>query len=630
MRFFLSILIFLSSLIANEELSSLLNSYKHESELSKITKKEEAGIIDIYTRHDLEVMQAKTLEDIFKIIPGFHFTRTTNNLVSLQKPTTSNIQLSAMRLYINDHDMSSSSFGSAALIWGELPIEYIDHIEVYKGAASIEFGNEASSLIIKLYTKTVQHEEGGKVRLYGDNKGSSNLDTYVASTLDKLSYFVYANANNIKREVYQNSYLGENYDLKSDHSGHNIYANLQYEKWILELGSYYKKSDSFLGIGIHRTPTGGDLDAQHHYLHLSKKFENDVKLQLSYDNLSYERSYIDPNDIRIANAPIINNYNITFDDEILSLVLEKKMKFEKHSLFLGSFYKHKKFTEHGSFNDDLQNYSYQNNFSNALNLYSLYAEYVYNYDATTRLIASLKEDLFYYSKVIPSNSELSAKLGLIKNIDNFQIKAFATTTYVPTALYQLYNPDNIPYKTNPNLDNIHTNVGVLSFKYTTNRHDLKFIIAKNYTKDLIIYDRTLSYGYTNSSKSNTYTRYELQYTYLFDLDNKLSLGLFTGKNSNNTVVSPKYGGLLQLFSKYKQFDIYNEFTYKSAYDYLGISLGASFDYTAALKYHYSKDLSLGLRGENIFNSGYKQIYRSLDFEIPVTEQKIWFNMEYLF
>ena len=630
MKFFLTVLIFLSSLVAKEELSSLLNSYKHESELSKITKKEEAGILDIYTRHDLEVMQAKTFEDVLRILPGFHFTRTTNNLVSLQKPTTSTLQLSTMRIYINDHDMSSSSFGSAALIWGELPIEYIDHIEVYKGAASIEFGNEASSLIIKLYTKTPQHEEGGKVRLYGDNKGSLNLDTYVASTLDELSYFAYANVNNINREVYENSYQGEDYALKSDRSGHNLYANLQYKKWILELGSYYKKSDSFLGIGTNRTPTGGHLDADHHYVHLSKKFENDIKLQLSYDNLSYERSYIDPNDIRVANAPIINNYNIKFEDEIISLILEKKFKFENHSLLLGSFYKHKKFTEHGDLKDDINSYSFQNSFSNALNLYSAYAEYIYNYDISTRLIASVKEDLFYYSKVIPSNSELSAKIGIIKNIDNFQLKAFATTTYIPTALYQLYNPDNIPYKTNPNLDNIHLTIGILSFKYTKNDHTIKLIIAKSYTSDLIVYDRALSYGYTNSSQTGEYLRYDLQYTYLFNLDNKFSIGLFTGENSSDTVVSPQYGGIAQLFSKYKQFDIYNELIYKSAYDYLGLSMGAALNYTASVKYHYSKDLSLGLRGENIFNSGYEQIYRSLDFAIPVTDQKIWFNMEYLF
>jgi len=575
-------------------------------------------------------MQAKTLEDVLRILPGFHLTRSNTNLTSLQKPTLSSVQLTSMRLYINDHDMSSTSFGSAALIWGELPIEYIDHIEIYKGASSIEFGNEVGSVIIKLYTKTPQHDEGGKMRLYGDNKGSLNLDTYVASKVDDFSYFTYANINNIKRTEYNNLYQNNNYALKSDHSGHNLYANLQYKKWILELGSYYKSSDNFLGIGTNRTPTGGDFDAYHIYMHLTKTFQNSIKLQVSYDKLSYERDYIDQNGISIANAPIVNDYSIKFNDEIFSTTVEKKMKSEKHSLLLGSFYKRKKFTEHGNFHNSDNSYLYNNSFSNTLNLYSAYTEYIYNYNATTRVIASLKEDFFEYDKAIPSRDELSTKLGLIKKIDDFQIKAFITTTYVPTAFYQLYNPTNTPYKTNPNLDNIHLTIGTLSLKYKTDKQKIKVIIAKNELKDIVIYNSALPNGYENSSNDARYLRLDFKYTYLFDLNNKFVFDIFNGKNDNHAAKSPKYGSIIQLFSKYKKFDIYNELTYKSSYDYLGISLDASLDYIASINYHYTKDLSVGLRGENIFNSGYKQAYDDLDYAIPVTDQKIWLNLEYLF
>ena len=630
MRFFLVFFIPLGLVYAQENLSALLDSYKHESELSKITKQEEAGVLDIYTHHDLEVMQAKTFQDILRILPGFHLKRTPNNLTSLQKPTTPAIQLTSVRLYINDHDMSSSSFGSAFLIWGELPIEYIDHIEIYKGASSIEFGNETASIIIKMYTKTPQRVEGGKIRFYGDNYGSKNADAYFASTSNELSYFAYANINNIQRKKYYNIYNNENYTLKSNQSGHNLYANLQYKKWILELGSYYKKSDDFLGIGINRTPEGGDLNAHHNYIHLSKKFSNKIKLQLSYDNASYDRTYIDPNGIHIANGPIINNYNIDFNDEIFSIILEKKIKSKKHSFLLGSFYKKKKFSENGLFSNNQATYSYANNYSNSLNLYSVYAEYSYDYDIHTRLIASLKEDFFRYEKTIPSDNELAAKIGVIKRINNFQIKAFVTDSYVPIAFYQLYNPDNIPYKTNPNLKNMHLLVGTFSLKYTKNKHSVKLIAAKSRLKDIVVYNRSLSYGYTNSSEHVDFTRFEVDYTYLFDLNNKFTFDTFYGNNSKNVISSPEYGSIVQLFSKYKKFDIYNELVYKSPYKYLALSVGQSFNYTASLKYHYSKDFSLGLRGENIFNSAYKQIYHKMQYAIPVTDQKIWFNLEYLF
>jgi iron complex outermembrane receptor protein len=624
---FLTLLLYLH---AEEDLSLLLNDYKHESELSKITKQEEAGIIDIYTRHDLEMMQARTFEDVLKVIPGFHFTRTSNNLTTFEKPSMGSTQLTSLRLYINDHDMSSSSFGTAFLIWGELPIEYIDHIEVYKGAASVEFGNETSTVIIKLYTKQPKREEGGKIRLSADNYGSSSLDAYMASQNGDFSYFAYANANNINREEYENVYEGTPYALKSDHSGHNLYANLKYLEWNLELGSYTKDSDSFLGIGTNRTPTGGGLEADHHYLHLTKKFKNDIKLQLSYDNIAYDRAYLDPNGINIANGPIINNYCVNFKDEIFSAVLEKKFNFDKHSLLLGGFYKRKKFDENGNFYDDALTYYYDNKLTNALDMYSLYGEYTYDYDSSTKFLTSLKGDFIQYDKAIPSYNELIAKLGVIKYVENLKIKLFLTKTYSPTAFYQLYNPENTPYKTNPNLDNMHITIETLSLSYKIDKHNFKLVIAENQIKDSIVYDRSLPYGYTNSPNTVDYTYVELGYDYLFNADNKFTSTLFYGGNSTNNVFSPQYEAMFQLFTKYKKFDIYNALTYKNSYEYVGLTMSASYDYTASVKYHYTKDLSFGLRGENIFNSGYEQAYRGLDYSIPVVDQKFWLNMEYLF
>jgi iron complex outermembrane receptor protein len=70
------------------------------------------------------------------------------------------------------------------LVWGDMPIEYIDHIEVYRGASSIEFGNEPGQVVIKLYTKKPEREEGGKLRLLADDKRSHRLDAYYAHTFD--------------------------------------------------------------------------------------------------------------------------------------------------------------------------------------------------------------------------------------------------------------------------------------------------------------------------------------------------------------------------------------------------------------------------------------------------------------
>jgi len=630
MRFLLLFFIAYLPLWANEDFNSLLNAYKAESDLSKITKRESAGFVDIFTRNDLERMQVKTLNDILRIIPGLHLTRTSNNLTSISKPTTSNIRLTSARLYVNDHDMTSSSFGSAFLIWGELPLEYIDHIEVYKGSSSIEFGNETSSLVIKLYTKTAQREEGGKVKLTADTKGSTMLDTYVASHGDDFSYFAYANLNNINRTKYSNYYNSHNYTLSSDRSGHNLYANISYKDLRVELGSYAKKSDSFLGIGIHRTPSGGDLDAYQHYIHLTQKLPQDFKLQLSYDMASYDRSYIDDNGIQVANMPLINQYYIRFEDRIFSAILEKQFHYEKHSLLLGTFFKEKAFKENGNFYDNSLSYVHSNSFDNKLDLYSVYGEYSYDFDTETKFIASVKDDYFHYRQAVKDTNELIARVGLIKNIQHFQIKAFATYSYVPTPFYQLYNPDKRPYRANPNLESMPLYLGSISLRYRNNKHDIEFIFAKNRAKDLIVYDRTSPDGYVNSSDDAKYTRYQLKYTYTIDMNNKIIADMYSGSNNKHVVLSPQYAVNLRLFNRYKKFDIYNELLYKTSYTYANIYMDAAFNYSCAIKYHLNKDLSFGLRGENLFNDAFEQAYRGYDNAIAVTDQKVWFSMEYLF
>jgi iron complex outermembrane receptor protein len=105
---------------------------------------------------------------------------------------------------------------------------------------------------------------------------------------------------------------------------------------------------------------------------------------------------------------------------------------------------------------------------------------------------------------------------------------------------------------------------------------------------------------------------------------------YTGKNSKNLVVSPQYVSFLRLFNKQGKFDIYNELIYKSSYSAMQLDMGASFDYTFALKYHKTKDLSFGLRGENIFHDSFEQVYKFYNQAIPVNDQKFWINMEYLF
>ncbi|BCD59643.1 MULTISPECIES: TonB-dependent siderophore receptor [unclassified Nitratiruptor] len=605
------------------DLDTLLQEYRKEAELSKITKKESAGLIDIYTRDDLEKMQAKTLLDVLKTIQMFHLTRTPNNLYLFSFPSTSYIPLSSIRLYINDHDMTSTSFGSALLIWGDMPIEYIDHIEFYRGSSSIEFGNETGLFIIKLYTKKPEREEGGKIRLLADNKKSYESDIYYAHTTEgKFSWFAYINSDNINQKKY--SHL--NHSISSDKDGYNIYTNLFYNDYRLEIGNYKKKSDSFLGHSKDFTPEGGGLDARHQYLHITKESKENYKLQLAYDNLYYDRTYVDPSGINAGNLGYVTYYNTHFKDKIYSIIAEKFFRYGNNSFLLGGFYKYKKFTMDGTFDTT------QTSYENGLDLYSLYIEDKYNLAKNKMLIASFKQDFYRYDKKVPNTNQSVIRIGYLQhfNQNKGKFKLFLTDTYRPIAFYKLYSPNKIPFKANSQLKMPRIFVVASSLRYNLNQqHSLRFQVGYNRAKNAVIYSPSSGYiNYTNK-KIKRYI-FSIEYDYTQDLFNRYKLAFFKGYNNQDIEYSPKYGALFQSFNSFGKYDIYNELTYKSSYEYAGINVDASLDYTAAIKYHFTKDFSIGVRGENIFGTGFKQAYRNLPYAIPVLDRKIWFNVEYLF
>jgi len=634
---------FLASLLsAQESMENLLQQYKEENKLSKITKRETAGLLELYTRDELEKMQAHNLLDVFKTIPGLILTKDSLGINSFKKHKMNDIPDAAARLYINDHDMTSASFGSAFLIWSDMPIEYVDHIEVYKATSSIEFGNEVASLVIKVYTKSAQREEGGKIKLMASDNGGYDTNLYYGQALENgLSYFVYGNKDNLKNGDYKHSYNGNNYTIDDSKKSYTLFANLLYKEWTLDIGFYNKETGAYTGPGLYKTPSGGGVQSKHFYAHLTKEFANEFRLQFAYDHVENDGRYIDENGMLISDPDsptqgvwFSNDSHIVFKDNIYSLILDKKFYFQKHTLLVGTFYKYKQFEDDAfiranqNYTLPLDEYTKKVYAKNSLALSSLYLEDNYKYDDSLHFVFSVKGDFYRYDKEVKSQNKYIARIAAIKNIDVFQIKAYATRSYIPATFVQLYNDSDIPVKVNPDLEYPTLDIYSASLRYKKERHILEGLVTYSSVKNSIVYDAT--FGYQNSSEQTRVTSWELLYKYIYNADNKLYLNYASSINSIDLDEAPGYSIGVRLFNKYKKLDIYNELTIRGSYTYAGVEEGRSYDYTAALKYHLSQDISIGVRGDNIFNSGYKQLYKGYNEAIAITPQRFWLNFEALF
>jgi len=636
---------------AQESLDTLLELYKEESKLSNITKRESAGMLELYTRDELEKMQADTLLDVLKVLPGLILSKSSVGINSLSRLSSGLSNDAGIRLYVNDHEMTSATYGSSFLLWSDMPIEYIDHVEIYKATASIEFGNEVASLIVRVYTKKADREEGSKVRGVVADNGAYDTNIYTAHSMENgLSYFAYANKEYRKRDNYTHTYNDKNYAIKSNKKSHSLFANLSYAGWNLDLGSYAKFSDAYLGAGYLNTPSGDGIDSLHNYMHLSKRFDNDIKVQFSYDYINMNASFVDENYILMSdpNSPgnptttpalpagvwPVQEYNLYLHDTIASVTVEKEFKSEKNRLLLGAFYKHKTFEDQGYFRSDL---NYQPPYdayelrtdlmTNSLDLYSLYFEENYFPDPTTQLVFSMKEDFYRYEKGIEQQNKRITRLGAIKNIKKFQLKAFASFSYIPATFKALYNEENVPVYANPDLNYPKQRILSGSVRYKDQKSVVEAIFIESKVKDAIAYD--VEQGYFNVKGVSHYNYLQLSYKYFLDRNNKFYVDASFG-DSSGANLSPDKMLMLRSFNRYRKFDFYNELTCLGAYSAYGIALSASYDYTAAVKYHYTEDIAVGIRGENIFKSGYKEVYRNYAEGIAVNDQRFWLNMEVLF
>ena len=630
----LSIFLFANTTKADDHsLQNLLKNYKKESKLSLKTKKDISGLLYLYTREMLDKMQAKNLRDVLKTIPFVNLYLNSINIPTISISSYGEVPSGAVRIFINDHDMTSTTYGSGFLNWGDMNIEYIDHIEIYKGTSSIKFSSETAPIVIKLYTKLASREVGSKIRFMTDDKGSSIINLYNANVVnDDLSYFVYGSFRDINYDKYHKKYHNKLYTYNRDGKDYNFYANVMYDKWLFETGAMNKKSGGFIDIGYHQTPNGSNMDVKHKYFQLSKAFLNGYKINISFDDIEQSRNSIDPNGLNVHGIFVTNYYAYTNDD-IYSITLDKSISLgDKDTLLLGGFYKHKTMNINGNmFNEKNNSIHYNNTIKNSINYYALYAEETHKFTKNISFISLLKQEYHIYKKDINSFDKFCYKFALQYKNSNFLSRISYTKSFIPVQLYQIIYPLSVPYSVNKNISIPENDILLFTNKYKFNNSYIKFILSEAFVKNPLIYNPTNIKGYINLFGYTSKDKYlELTYHHDFDSDNNFELTYYNSNNNSSKILSPKYGIIGRVFNSYGKFDFYNEIVYKSSYKAFGIKLDNSYDWTSAIKYHINKDLSIGVRGENILNKGLKQAYYGVSYPIPVVEQKFWLNVEYLF
>lgn len=621
----------LYSMIGAEGISELLSQYEKASDLSQKTKDESAGNLILYTRDDIERMQAQTLKDLLKTVRFFYYAENRMGQPDLfnQDPVT--YFSSSIRVYMNDHEMLSSTVGSGFIYYGDIELDFIDHVEIYEGFPQFDFGVEPATMVIRLYTKDARHDAGGRLKLSAGSDSSNIENIYYSEELENFSYFTYLGRYDNDRESVEQ----DGSDIGRSSVLNRFYGSLATDNHRFELHGFEQDGDAFLTSLIGTPPQNSTKELKSLDVSLHSEFlDKSLVLDVSYftSSLKQEAQFSTP--IIVPPKPIFATlYEQKLYDESFTASLKKDWQFENSEVSAGIQFRRKMFdlgdvTFNGVTTPIDQAYDRQD-------IYSFFLQDMIALQENQMLTLSIMNQVYRMNSQVPVEEPelVQLRAGYIYTSNQWVSKTFLTRQQFAPEPYMTVSPQY------GNLDlrsETYTQI-FQEFDYQTDKSKNRIVLGYGKREDMpFLSEETLT---MISSDINVYSfsgAYE--YTRYFRENDKFELQAAYSRSNSPRDKSIHYENksiVMRMLNSYREFDFFNEFFWKKN----GRFSQSGIDYSLGVRYYPTKDLSLNFKGENIFDSGPDWEYTS-DFnpltgetrylEAPIIDRRFWFGVEYLF
>ena len=623
MNFFFLLTLFFTSFLfgADDNVDSMLQNLRKESELHNKTKEENAGFVTIYSREDLDRMQAYTLKDILKSMP---FMTYQEGLVGT--PAIANVgnplnYMPNTRLYIDNHEVSSTYFGSAFYIYGDMKLGFVDHIEVYQGGNGLEFGIESSLRTIRVYTKTPHRENNTQAKILADNKGSLSEYIYSGQEIDDVEYGVYVSGNKNNREDFNNN----GSDLSKDTKKTHVLMTLKTEGFNILTSRYDSLQDGFAGYGANSAPKGtNEINQYHQFIYASYDIFDNLTAYASIDDSMTAMNF---NELQGYNSGLSSSLDVKWKENVYKAGIKGNKTIASNNFKYGYEYAEKVLKPEVSEYENLNTLNVRG--PTRININSMFIEDSLKITEESTLTGTVKLDYFSNNYNNEAKVEPVFRLGYIYNFDeDYKVKISCNHTYLSPSLYYTTTYSG---KTQINPEILPSRYDALSTELTkkSNNSQVKLGVIYLEFKDGIYYNPTLNH-YDNSDQTIQATNVYLEYKYSFDLFNSLDFNVYRGFNSDKSQYSSNKGATVRLLNKYNKFNFFNELTYRSGYTSVeNIKIDAGYDYSLGASYKVNKKLSFDIKGENIFNKASQTPILGLG-SVGSIDKVFIFGMEYLF
>jgi len=579
--FYIFLFIFSSNIFATTDIEYLLTEYNQKNRASSKTIDENKGNLILFTREDIEKMHANRLKDIFKTLPLIYYHE---NRYALPDPMTSGMfepyRSSYIRVYIDGVEVTQGWAGSGLVLYGDINIDFVDHIEFYYTSPSYESSTEPAYMTIYIYSKDPSTDSGAVVKLSQGSRGYAEQSMSYGDKIGDVSYMVNFSHTDAKREKIDNS---TSTPLNRNFTENQLFAYIKNSNQTFHIQILDKDTNSLAGASWDATPLESKMDYLNVHMDYVLEFDSYWKLSLAYDWLRTDFDEEDdyPLMTNIAHgANAIHGYAI---NDTFTAELTYKQNIQKHHLLAGIKGRYKRLNS-----VKLDGYtSFEPDFS-LEKIFSLFLQDQYIIDSKQLLSASLSYTHINRNANVSSDDLLQYRLGYIYNSDNITYKTYIfRTEFAIEPTMRSFSPDNF------NGVDPQTTYGISSeVKYQTLYKKLRLGLI--YMQDS---DSILQLGLTDDSKDTEYYIAFFDTEYKFDIDNKVALFLYTAHYENiyNYDDLEDISAYLSFFNTYKNIDFYNGFIWHVN----SLDWKSYLDWTSTISWNINENFSVTLKGDNI-------------------------------
>ncbi len=625
-QFFLGILAvgFLCiQMLHGESMDTLLKEYKDKNDLSQRTIDENKGHLILFTRDRLERMHAKTLKDVLKMTPFIYYHE---NRFGLPDPLTSGAfepyRSNFIRLFIDGVEITQGWLGSGMVLYGDMDINFADHIEFYYMTPSLETSVEPAYMTIFIYSKEPEQDSGTSLDVLAGSRGYNVQDVNYGGKENGVSYMLNVSRTQEKRERIDN---GTDNPLKRDFERLQLMGYAKTETQVFHIQLMQKNTDAFAGLSMDATPEVSEIDYQNVHLDYRYMFTPHWQLQLAYDMLKVDVQMSDDTPLLYSGALFGNNFYGKSKNSTYSGELTYTQQCGKHRIATGMKGRVKKL-------DYIQEQRVGNVplIFDREDVWSVFFQDQYHLSKNKLLNVGIEYSRIHRnSPRVNDDDLLQIRLGYIYSGEKWRYKA-----YLYRSMFALD-----PFSTTLNISTFSLHKDPHTVQKTWGVTQELGFEGEHYSADVMLFllqdkDGLIQNGGDGNTK---YFTTVFQYNYRFDLENRMDLQLYYANYKDIFTLDrlEDYSGYLTFSNTYGQFDFYNGVVWHQN----NIDDKNYFDWTSSISWNVHENLTLTLKGENLLDKAKETDLYRVDpatgtllppLEVSPIDRRISMELEYLF